>query len=188
MEQDDTVVYDLSDFIKLREEGKLNNEKKAPLINPVREYTLDGEFIRMWNNINQITIAFGVPYNAIRSCIRGKKLSVKGRIFLQDLDKIEDRMLLIQKEKERQELIKSAEEEYKKTCQINVYTSSGEFLRSCCSISEASRIYAISKSSIESNLRGRASVTNGLCFLHSDEDIADRLKKIRKRKTHKKNL
>jgi hypothetical protein len=188
MEQDDTVVYDLSDFIKLREEGKLNNEKKAPLINPVREYTLDGEFIRMWNNINQITIAFGVPYNAIRSCIRGKKLSVKGRIFLQDLNKIEDRMLLIQKEKERQELIKSAEEEYKKTCQINVYTSSGEFLRSCCSISEAARIYAISKSSIESNLRGGASVTNGLCFLHSDADIADRLKKIRKRKTHKKNL
>jgi hypothetical protein len=104
------------------------------------------------------------------------------------LDKIEDRMLLIQKEKERQELIKSAEEEYKKTCQINVYTSSGEFLRSCCSISEASRIYAIPKGSIESNLRGQASVTNGLCFLRNDEDIADRLRKIKKRKTHKKNL
>lgn len=47
MEQDDTIVYDLSDFTKLREEGRLNNEKKSPLINPVREYTLDGEFIKM---------------------------------------------------------------------------------------------------------------------------------------------
>ena len=98
MEQDDTVVYDLSDFTKLREEGRLNNEKKAPLVNPVREYTLDGKFIRMWNSINQVATAFGVSHNAIHSCIRGKKLSVKGRIFLQVLDKIEDRMLLIQKE------------------------------------------------------------------------------------------
>ena len=188
MEQDDTVVCNLSDFTKLREEGRLNNERKAPLVNPVREYTLDGEFIRMWNNVNQIATAFGVSYTAIHSCIRGKRLSVKGRIFLQGLDKVEDRLLLIQKEKKRQELIKSAEEEYKKTCQINVYTSSGEFLRSCYSISEASRIYAIPKGSIESNLRGQASVTNGLCFLRNDEDIADRLRKIKKRKTHKKNL
>ena len=187
MEQDDTIVYDLSDFTKLREEGKLN-EKKSPLVNPVREYTLDGKFIRIWNSINQIATAFGVPHSAIHSCIRGKRLSVKGRIFLQDLDKVEDRLLLIQKEKERQELIKSAEEEYKKTCQINVYTSSGEFLRSCYSIAEASRIYAIPKSSIDNSLRGQASVTNGLCFLRSDEDITDRLKKIKKRKTHKKNL
>lgn len=188
MEQDDTIVYDLSDFTKLREEVRLNNERKAPLVNPVREYTLDGEFIRMWNSINQIATAFGVPYTTIHSCIRGKKLSVKGRIFLQGLDKVEDRMLSIQKEKERQELIKSAEEEYKKTCQINVYTSSGEFLRSCYSMAEASRIYAIPTSSIDNNLRRKACVTKGLCFLHSDEDIADRLKKIKKRKTHKKNL
>lgn len=115
-------------------------------------------------------------------------MSVKGRIFLQGLDKVEDRILLIQKEKERQELIKSAEEEYKKTCQINIYTSSGEFLRSCYSIVEASRMYGVPKSSIDDNLRGKACVTNGLCFLRSDEDIADRLKKIKKRKTHKKNL
>jgi len=187
MEQDDTIVYDLSDFTKLREEGRLN-EKKAPLVNPVREYTLDGKFIRMWNSVKQVATAFGVPHSTIHSCIRGKRLSVKGRIFLQDLDKVEDRLLLIQKEKERQELIKSAEEEYKKTCQINVYTSSGEFLRSCYSIAEASRIYAIPKSSVDNNLRNKVSVTNGLCFLHSDEDITDRLKKIKKRKTHKKNL
>ena len=188
MEQDDTIVYDLSYFTKLREEVRLNNEKKAPLVNPVREYTLDGKFIRMWNSINQITTAFGVPHSTIHSCIRGKRLSVKGRIFLQGLDKVEDRILSIQKEKERQELIKSAEEEYKKTCQINVYTSSGEFLRSCYSIAEASKIYAIPKGSIDSNLRRKAYVTNGLCFLRSDEDIAGRLKKIKKRKTHKKNL
>lgn len=188
MEQDDTIVYDLSYFTKLREEVRLNNEKKAPLVNPVREYTLNGEFIRIWNSINQIATAFGVPHSTIHSCIRGKRLSVKGRIFLQGLDKVEDRMLSIQKEKERQELIKSAEEEYKKTCQINVYTSSGEFLRSCYSIAEASRIYAIPKGSIDSNLRRKAYVTNGFCFLRSDEDIADRLKKIKKRKTHKKNL
>lgn len=115
-------------------------------------------------------------------------MSVKGRIFLQDLNKVEDRILAIQKEKERQELIKSAEEEYKKTCQINVYTSSGQFLRTCYSITEASKIYDIPKGTIESNLRKQAYVTNGLCFLRSDEDIADRLKKIKKRKTHKKNL
>ena len=188
MEQDDTIVYDLSDFTELREKGRLNNEKKSPLVNPVREYTLDGEFIRIWNSINQIATAFGVSHSAIHSCIRGKRLSVKGRIFLQGLDKVEDRLFLIQKEKKRQELIKSAEEEYKKTCQINVYTSSGEFLRSCYSISETSRIYDIPKGSIESNLRGKASVTNGLCFLYNDEDITDRLNKIKKRKTHKKNL
>ena len=110
MEQDDTIVYDLSDFTKLKEEGRLNNERKTPLVNPVREYTLDGEFIKMWNSVNQIATAFGTSYSAIRSCIRGKRLSVKGRIFLQGLDKVEDRMLLIQKENERQELIKSAEE------------------------------------------------------------------------------
>ena len=188
MEQDDTIVYDLSDFTELRKKGRLNNEKKAPLVNPVREYTLDGEFIRMWNNVNQIATAFGTSYTAIHSCIRGKRLTVKDRIFLQGLDKVEDRILAIQKEKERQELIKSAEEEYKKTCQINVYTSSGQFLRTCYSIAEASRIYDIPKTSIESNLRGKASVTNGLCFLRNDEDIADRIKKIKKRKTHKKNL
>ncbi len=101
MEQDDTVIYDLSDFTKFREEGRLNNESKAHLTNPVREYTLDGEFIRMWNSINQVATAFGVPNSAIHSCIRGKRLSVKGRIFLQGLDKVGDRMLLIQKEKER---------------------------------------------------------------------------------------
>jgi len=188
MEQDDTLVYDLSDFIELREKGRLNNEKKAPLINPIREYTLDGEFIKMWNNVKQIATAFGTSYAAIRSCIRGKTLTVKDRIFLQGLDKVEDRMLSIQKEKDKQELIKSAEEEYKKTCQINIYTSSGEFLRSCYSISEASKVYAIPKASIYNNLEGKASVTNGLCFLRSDGDIADRLKKIKKRKTHKKNL
>jgi hypothetical protein len=97
-------------------------------------------------------------------------------------------MLSIRKERDKQELIKSAEEEYKKTCQINVYTSSGEFLRSCYSIAEASRIYAIPKGSIYSNLRRKAYVTNGLCFLRSDEDIVDMLKKIKKRKTLKKNL
>ena len=188
MEQDDTVVYDLSDFTKLSEEGRLNNEKKSPLSNPVREYTLDGEFIRMWNSVNQVATAFGVPHSTIHSCIRGKRLSVKGRIFLQDLNKVEDRILAIQKEKERQELIKSAEEEYKKICQINVYTSSGQFLRTCYSITEASKIYDIPKGTIESNLRRQAYVTNGLCFLRSDEDIDDRLKKIKKRKTHKKNL
>ena len=188
MEQDDTIVYDFSDFTKLREEGRLNNEKKAPLVNPVREYTLNGEFIRIWNSINQIATAFGVPHSTIHSCIRGKRLSVKGRIFLQGLDKVEARILSIQKEKDKQDLIRSAEEEYKKACQINVYTSSGEFLRSCCSISEASRIYAIPKGSIESNLKGKASVTNGLCFLYNNEDITDRLNKIKKRKTHKKNL
>ena len=168
MEQDDTIVYDLSDFTELKEKGRLNNEKKAPLVNPVKEYTLDGKFIKMWNNISQIATAFGTSYTAIHSCIRGKRLSVKGRIFLQGLDKVEDRMLSIQKEKEKQDLIKSAEEEYK----INVYTSSGEFLRSCYSIADASRIYAIPKGSIDNNLRGKAYVTNSLCFLRSDEDIA----------------
>lgn len=188
MEQDDTVVYNLSDFTELREKGRLNNEKKAPLVNPVREYTLEGRFIRMWNNVNQIATAFGTSYSAIRSCIRGKRLEVKDRIFLQGLDKVEDRILLIRKERDKQELIKSAEEEYKKARQINVYTSSGEFLRSCCSIAEASRIYGILKSSIDNHLTGKTSVTKGLCFLRSDETIADRLKKIKRRKTHKKNL
>ena len=189
MEQDDdTIVYDLSDFTKLREEGRFNNERKAPLVNPVREYTLDGKFVRAWNNVNQVATAFGVPRSLIHFCIRGKRLSVKDRIFLQGLDKVEDRMLSIQKEKERQEFIKSAEEEYKKTCQINVYTSSGEFLRSCYSVTEASRIYDMPKGTVDNNLRGKAYVTNGLCFLRNDEDIADRLKKIKKRKTHKKNL
>jgi predicted DNA-binding protein YlxM (UPF0122 family) len=188
MEQDDTIVYNLSDFTELKEECMFSTEKNAPSVNLVREYTLDGQFIRIWSSINQVATAFNVPHSTIYSCIKGNRLSVKGRIFLQGLDIIEERLSLIQKEKERQEFIRSVEEEYKKTYQINVYTSSGEFLRTCYSIAEASRIYAIPKSSIYNGLSGKSTVTNGLCFLYSDEDIADRLKKIKRRKTHKKNL
>lgn len=188
MKPDDVVTYNLSDFTEFKEES-YNTVKKAPTRKPIREYTLEGEFIRLWNNVSQVATAFNTAYNVIRGCIRGRRLSAKGRIFLSGTDKIEDRLALIQEENRRQELIRSAEEEYSRVCQIKVYTSSGEFLRTCSSVSKASGIYNLSKSSIQNQLSSRKSlVTKGLCFLRNEETIEERLRKIRSRKTHKKNL
>lgn len=188
MEQDDAIVYDLSDFNEFKKES-YNTVKKAPMKNPIREYTMEGEFIRLWNNVNQVATAFNTAYNVIRGCIRGKRLNAKGRIFLSGTDRIEDRLLLIQEENRKQELIRSAEEEYSKACQIRVYTSSGEFLRTCSSVTEASGIYNLPRTNIHNQLSsGKSLVTKGLCFLRNEETIEERLRKIRSRKTHKKNL
>ena len=188
MEPDDTVTYSLSDFTEFKKESH-NTAKKPPMYTPIREYSMEGEFIRLWNNVSQVATAFNTAYNVIRGCIRGRRLSAKGRIFLSGTDKIEDRLALIQEENRRKELIKSAEEEYSRVCQIKVYTSSGEFLRTCSSVSEASGIYNLPRPSIQNQLSGGKSlVTKGLCFLRNEETIEERLRKIKGRKTHKKNL
>ena len=188
MESDDAVVYNLSDFNEFKKES-FNTVRKSPMKNPIREYTMEGEFIRMWNNVNQIVTAFNTAYSVIHGCIRGKRLSAKGRIFLNGNDRIEDRLQLIKEEIKKQELIRAAEEEYSKACLIRVYTSSGEFLRTCDSVAEASRIYNLPRTNIHNQLSSKkALVTKGLCFLRNEETIEDRLRRIKNRKTHKRNL
>lgn len=187
MKQDDVIIYDLADFSEFKKEN-FNTVKKSPVINLIREYTVEGNFIRTWNNIASVSNAFGVTYSKIGSCLRGKLLTVKDRIFLNGTDKIEDRLLLIKNEQKRLELIKSVEEEYARLKEIEVYTSSGEFLRNCSSIAEAAMFYQLPNKAIYNNIEKRSLVNKGLCFLRNDEDIADRLKQIKNRKTHKKNL
>lgn len=53
MEQDDTVVYNLSDLhIPTKEEIKAKVKPRSEIVKPVVEYSLDGKVLNTYDNIN----------------------------------------------------------------------------------------------------------------------------------------
>lgn len=154
---------------------------------PVREYLLNGRHIKTWPNTYAVSQAFGIPYTTVKRVIKGSLFSIKNRIFLGGEDKIEDRIALIeqkkQKDAEKENLLRAAEEEMK----IKVYTSDGEYL-STCGIPEAIHLYDVSRNDINNCLNGKALVTKHLIFLFNDDSIEERMERVRNRKTWKRNL
>ena len=160
----------------------------SPIGTMVKEYDLEGNFIKNWNSVSQVANAFGTSYSKIRGVMNGRFLQANGRIFLKMEDNIQDRLHRIEEEKKKAELKESIEQAYKEAKEIRVYTSSGKYLRTCSNIKEAAQIYSIPAPIICNHFNNKSCVTNGLVFLNSSQSIEDRLKRIKNRKTHKKNL
>lgn len=172
---------------KIKDEGCFRDPTRI-VTNPIREYTVDGVFLKTWCNVKAAADAFSISHHALTKHLKNPDKPLKGRFFLFKDDKIEKRVeAWVKKEQKRLEkgsLVNCAEE----VCSIDVYTSDGEFLKTCKSAKEASSIYEISSTSICNQLYGHALVTRGLMFLHHGEDIQERLNKVKNRKTWKKNL
>ena len=189
----DSILLYADDSISDRLD-KLSRKRTAQTI-LIREYLFSGELLKVWQNKDAVVKAFGITLVMLNKVLKGKVLWVKDRIFLTGAETIRDRIVLIELEKQRlreaeekQQIINSFKAEAKKVNAIRVYTSSGEFLRECGSVREAHNIYGIKSSSIGDSLYGRALVTHGLVFIYANDSIEERLRKIKNRRTHKKNL
>lgn len=154
----------------------------------IREYNTEGILLKTWPNILSVSKAFNVPFRRIKRHLEGSDTPIKGRFFLKGTEEITERLaawkLKEQQKLEKESLIHCAE----MVAQINVYTSSGEFLRTCKNSSEAAKIYGMSINDVNNHMSGKAMVTRGLIFLPYGETIQERLDRIKNRKTWKRNL
>lgn len=88
----DTVVMSSEDFEKLQEKSPVLHRKSYYY--KVEEYTIDGDFVRTWENTAEAAEALNTSTSVISHCCRGASLSVPklGRIFLKEGGSIEDRL------------------------------------------------------------------------------------------------
>lgn len=155
---------------------------------PVREYLLNGKYCKSWASILAAAEAFGVSYHDMTKCVKGKLNSIKDRIFLTGTEKIEDRIATIAKDEQKKLEKEGFNKMVKESLQIKVYTSSGEYLRTCDNVKEAAAIYGIRSSNIWNSITGKALVVDHMIFLCAEEDIEERMERVKNRKTHKKNI
>ena len=166
-----------------------------PLITSVREYSIEGILIKLWPSILAVSETFNESFGRIKRHLKGSPEPIKDRLFLTGDEKITDRLAKYikwkqekaekeKKDAERESLVKCAKE----VLQISVYTSSGKFLRTCKSSGECVKIYGVSFNDVSNHILGRTLVTRGLMFLPYGEDLKERLKKVKNRKTWKNNL
>lgn len=179
-------MYDLSDFkdFKRQCERVRTNTDIAVMINPVREYDINGKFIKLWPNLKSLAESEGLSYARLRTHLRtGKPLTFNNRIYLKDKDDVKERLAILQMEAEKKALAEYA----KKSQQIHVYTSDGRFIRVFDTSKEASKYTKICTANIYNSISGKAFVTGGYIFLTPFESIEDRLEKIKNRRTWKTN-
>jgi hypothetical protein len=182
-----TIMYDLSDFkdFKRQCERVRTNTDIVVMTNPIREYDINGKFIKLWPNLKSLAESKGLSYARLRTHLRtGKPLTFNNRIYLKDKDDVKERLAILQMEAEKKALVEYA----KKSQQIHVYTSDGSFVGIYNSLKEASKHTKINRSNIYNCIVGKAFVTGGYIFLTPFESIEDRLEKIKNRKTWKTNL
>ena len=182
-----TIMYDLSDFkdFKRQCERVRTNTDIAVMINPVREYDINGKFIKLWPNLKSLAESEGLSYARLRTHLRtGKPLTFNNRIYLKDKNDVKDRLVQIQMEVDKKAMV-----EYAKKClQIYVYTSDGTFVQVFDTPREASKHTGVNTANIQNSVTGKALITGGYIFLTSFETIEERLEKIKNRKTHKTNF
>ena len=182
-----TVMYDLSDFkdFKRQCERVKTNTDIVVMINPIREYDINGKFIKLWPNLKSLAKSEGLSYARLRTHLRtGRPLTFNNRIYLKDKNDVKDRLIQIQMEVDKKAMVEYA----KKSQQVHVYTSDGSFVGIYDSSKEASKHTKINRSNIYNCIVGKAFVTNGYIFLSPFESIEERLEKIKNRKTWKTNL
>lgn len=181
-----TVMYDLSDFknFKRQCERVRTNTDIVVMVNPVREYDINGKFIKLWPNLKSLSKSEGLSYARLRTHLRtGRPLTFNNRIYLKDKDDIKDRLTQLQMEAD-----KKAIAEYARKClQIHVYTHDGIFVQTFNTPKEASKYTNVDRRNIHNSIRGKALITGGYIFLTSFESIEERLEKIKNRKTWKTN-
>lgn len=182
-----TVMYDLSDFKdfkRLCERVRTTNDVVV-MVNPIREYNVDGKFIKLWPNLKMLVESKGLSYAKLRTHLKtGRPLTFNDRIYLKDKDAVKERLALLQIEAEKKAIAEYA----KKSQQVNVYTSDGKFIESFNTSRKASKKTDVSISNIYNSIVGKALVTNGYIFLSPFETIEDRLEKVKNRKTWKTNI
>lgn len=66
----------------------------------IYEYNIDGTFVKKWDNISAAAKSHGTSTSNICKCYKGKLLTYKNKIFLNDTN-IKDRLNMIIKRKER---------------------------------------------------------------------------------------
>lgn len=179
-------MYDLSDFEDFKRlRDKVRNTHKWVIVDPIREYDINGKFIKLWPNISNLSKSENLNYYRLRTHLKeGKPLVLDNRIYLKDNDSIKDRLIQLQMLSEKKDLIEYAN----KAQQVHVYHSDGTFINTFNNIREARKYTKVDSTCINNSIRGKALITKGYIFLTPFESIEERLEKIKNRKTWKTNF
>lgn len=78
---------------RLSRRGHQSNENRYV---PLREYTVDGNYVTTWKNSNEAAKAYGIAGSSIRKCGKGITATAGGRIFLRENETIEERLKKVQ--------------------------------------------------------------------------------------------
>ena len=168
----------------LQDKGK----RTHPNIISIREYQTDGKLVRTWHSIKSVTEAFNISRSKLEMHLKGSIVPIKGRFFLTGTENIENRVAAFVADRQKKLEKESLKHYAEKALQIDIYTSGGEFLKTCKDSKEVVKIYNVSFSDVSNHMLNRALVTKGLMFLPHGADIQERINKVKNRKTWKTNL
>ena len=171
MEQEDTVILNLSDFPN----PDMSQKDKPNYYNPVNEYTLEGVYVKTWKNPAIANKAYGLPHGIVRKCCNSCILCIKkyGKIFLYKGDNIDKRLEAI--------------EQYEKSkgkaayLRIEVYSKRGKWLSCYPSLGKASDKYHIAHSIIRECCQCKRLFVKDYIFLFEGGNIKERLKLIKQK-------
>lgn len=182
MEQEDTVVYDLSDLrMPTKEEIRATIRPRDEVVRPVVEYSLDGRMLNTYDSINDASRRLGIPPNTIRNCCIGRSGHTKclvtkkyQRIFLFRGDDIQERLKLLAEREDRK---------WKKGLprQVDEYNLKGRFLATYSSRKEAARYNNTTSYAIGRCCSGNVLYIGNRIFLHHGDDIRERLPLVKER-------
>jgi len=172
---DDIVMLSLDDFAKLKNKKPVKHRKSY--YNQIDEYTIDGVYVRTWQNSNVIGEFYGISSCHIRECVNGKILSIEkiGKIFLKENSDIKQRL----KEIEASKLHPTG-----KAARIVVkeYNLKGNLVMVYPSISIAADYHKKHCYTLYSIINGKRLCTDdGKIFLREGQSIEERLEMIKQR-------
>lgn len=171
MEQEDTVILNLSDFPK----PDMSQKDKLNYYNPVNEYTLEGVYIKTWKSPAIAAKAYGITSGIVNTCCKGIPLFIEkyGKIFLYKGDSIEKRLKAI--EQYEKSKVKAAHQ------RIEVYNKEGKLLSCYPSLTRASIKYGISAKYIRDCCSSKRLFVKDYIFLFEGGNIKERLKLIKQK-------
>ena len=171
MEQEDTVILNLSDFPK----PNMSQKDKPNYYNPINEYTLEGVYVKTWKSPAVAAKNYGITLSSLNACCKGVSLFMEkyGKIFLYKGDSIDERLEAIkQQEKNR---VRAPH------LRIEVYSKEGKLLSWYPSLSRVSCKYGMSAKYIRDCCSGKRLFVKDYIFLFEGGNIKERLKLIKQK-------
>lgn len=123
----------------------------------VIQYTMDGEFIAMYNSYGEAMRLTGVNDGSIGACCSGKQKHTGGYIWKPSPE--EDNLCKVACKKVNTKAVK-----------VNQYTLDGKFIATYTSLGEAHRITGVSRSRVALCCYGKAWTTGGYKWKFADTD------------------
>lgn len=156
-------------------------QKRESLVKKIVEYTIDGVFVRAYDNAKEASIATGISSSYILNICLGKKYLrtspfTGNKIFLFRGDDIAERLKAIKAQDEER---KKKSQHASTSIEVCEYTLNGKFLFKWPNIKTVSNTYHITHDRVKGICEGKYLFHDKRIFLYPDGNIKQRVAEVK---------